>query len=325
MGAVFQSVLAVNGSWAARGRDNSGTAAAAPDWAVRDGVLLAQTGDSVEGGAELWGDTFYSVAIDASGGWALSGRTNSADPAADDVVVVNGVVVAREGDPVDVNGNGIFDDDAFIGRGNNTLAAFDAFDLRLAGGSVWMILELRDGAGMDLNTSPAFGTPNAFVRIALETPSTPFCSGDGSGTACPCGNTGAPGNGCGNSIFAAGAHLDSTGIASIANDTLTLIGSNMPDSSALYFQGSAQVNGGLGAVFGDGLRCAGGTVARLRIKLNSGGMSMYPGPGDPPISVQGMNFAGALRHYQIWYRNAAAFCTPSTFNLSNGLSLTWAP
>jgi hypothetical protein len=27
----------------------------------------------------------------------------------------------------------------------------------------------------------------------------------------------------------------------------------MPDSSALYFQGTAQQNGGLGTVFGDGL------------------------------------------------------------------------
>jgi hypothetical protein len=29
--------------------------------------------------------------------------------------------------------------------------------------------------------------------------------------------------------------------------------------------------------------------------------------------------------YQIWYRNAAAFCTASTFNLSNGTQVTWAP
>jgi hypothetical protein len=27
--------------------------------------------------------------------------------------------------------------------------------------------------------------------------------------------------------------------------------------------------------------------------------------------------------YQLWYRNAAAFCTPSTFNLTNGLDVTW--
>jgi hypothetical protein len=27
--------------------------------------------------------------------------------------------------------------------------------------------------------------------------------------------------------------------------------------------------------------------------------------------------------YQVWYRNAASFCTPSTFNLSNGIEIAW--
>ena len=35
--------------------------------------------------------------------------------------------------------------------------------------------------------------------------------------------------------------------------------------------------------------------------------------------------AGAVRHYQVWYRNAAAFCNPSTFNLTNEVSVIWAP
>jgi hypothetical protein len=29
--------------------------------------------------------------------------------------------------------------------------------------------------------------------------------------------------------------------------------------------------------------------------------------------------------YQVWYRNASAFCTPATFNLTNGLRVTWVP
>ena len=33
----------------------------------------------------------------------------------------------------------------------------------------------------------------------------------------------------------------------------------------------------------------------------------------------------AIRYYQVWYRNAAAFCTPSTFNTSNGYAVTWQP
>jgi hypothetical protein len=41
--------------------------------------------------------------------------------------------------------------------------------------------------------------------------------------------------------------------------------------------------------------------------------------------VRGAVPAGATRHYQVWYRNSAAFCGPSTFNLSNGLSISWTP
>jgi hypothetical protein len=31
-----------------------------------------------------------------------------------------------------------------------------------------------------------------------------------------------------------------------------------------------------------------------------------------------------VRMYQVWYRNAAAFCTSSTFNLSNGYRVVWS-
>ncbi len=157
------------------------------------------------------------------------------------------------------------------------------------------------------------------------TSTTVFCSGDGSGTACPCGNSGVAGNGCASSVSASGAHIAGSGNPSIANDTFVLTGTLMPSSSALYFQGTAQQNGGAGAVFGDGLRCAGGTVIRLGTKTNASGTSSYPTGADAHISVKGMNSAGAVRTYQVWYRNAAAFCTPSTFNLSNGLQTTWVP
>jgi len=35
--------------------------------------------------------------------------------------------------------------------------------------------------------------------------------------------------------------------------------------------------------------------------------------------------AGDVRRYQVWFRDAAAFCTASTFNLSNGLEASWSP
>jgi hypothetical protein len=150
-----------------------------------------------------------------------------------------------------------------------------------------------------------------------------FCSGDGTGTACPCSNNGIAGNGCANSVNANGARLVATGSASISSDLLVLAGSGMPNSSALYFQGTAQQNGGLGTLFGDGLRCAGGTNLRLGTKSNSAGASSYPVGADQPVSVRGSVFAPGTRVYQVWYRNAAAFCSIDTFNLTNGLSIAW--
>ncbi len=164
-----------------------------------------------------------------------------------------------------------------------------------------------------------------FTTYVLNTSSTTFCSGDGTGTACPCGNSGTSGNGCASSVSATGAHLAASGSPSISNDTLSLTGSSMPNSSALYFQGTSQTSGGSGAVFGDGLRCAGGTVVRLGTKTNAAGSSSYPVGADLHISVRGGDSAGNVRTYQCWYRNAAAFCTPSTFNLTNGVQTTWIP
>ena len=153
-----------------------------------------------------------------------------------------------------------------------------------------------------------------------------FCFGDGAGVQCPCGNTGLTGGGCGNSINAQGGRLVATGAASLANDTFVLRASRLPNSSALYFQGTDRANNGFGTVFGDGLRCVQGTVIRLGTKVNAAGGSSYPLSGDQSISLRGaITTSGSVRYYQVWYRNAAAFCTASTFNLTNGVQVTWTP
>jgi hypothetical protein len=199
---------------------------------------------------------------------------------------------------------------------NTTQANFYVFDV---------------ATGMQVSTIPSpftgSGTFCAATWVGNGTPpqSTPYCFGDGTGTACPCANSGATGNGCASSINAAGANLATSGSASIAADTLVLQGSGMPDSSALYFQGTMQLGGGLGVAFGDGLRCVGGSIVRLKTVTNAGGSSQYPQAGDPSVSVKGQVVAPGLRDYQVWYRNAASFCTISTFNLTNGVEVSWQP
>ena len=165
---------------------------------------------------------------------------------------------------------------------------------------------------------------------ACATPFTSFCPGDGTGTACPCANNGAAGNGCANSLNANGGHLQGNGSVSVANDTLVLSGSGVPNGPGLYFQGTNQVNAGNGTAFGDGKRCAGGTIIRLGIVTAAGNASTYPSPNPPavnaiPISLKGLNVAGNVRNYQLWYRDSGAFCTASVFNLTNAVNVTWTP
>ena len=159
-----------------------------------------------------------------------------------------------------------------------------------------------------------------------------FCAGDGRGVACPCGNNGSAGFGCGTSVNANGTLLASTGSASTSSDDLVLNLLGAPIGVAtLFFQGTTASGGGAGAGVGDGVRCAAGTVIRLGIKTTTnsgffGGVATYPQPGDQAITVRGaVPATGGVRLYQAWFRNSASFCTPSTFNLSNGLRVTWLP
>jgi hypothetical protein len=150
-----------------------------------------------------------------------------------------------------------------------------------------------------------------------------YCAGDGSGSACPCGNNGAPGAGCQNST-GTGAVLSALGAPSVGNDTLTLSCGGMPaGTTAFLYQGTTNL--GTGVIFGDGLRCVGGAIVRLHSQIAPGGTATWPQVGQAPLSVEGSTSANDLRYYQAWYRNSASYCTPSTFNVSGGLSVKWVP
>jgi hypothetical protein len=178
-----------------------------------------------------------------------------------------------------------------------------------------------------LYLATSFPIPDSGRVLSVRPQSIAYCFGDGSGAACPCANEATPGSGTGClDSFGLGGRLVSSGIASLSADTLALQATEMPATSpALYFQGSVRVNGGAGAVLGDGLRCAGGSTIRLGTKPNSSGASQYPTGADPAIHVQGNVATSGVRFYQVIYRNNAAFCTSSTFNLTNGVEISWTP
>ena len=149
-----------------------------------------------------------------------------------------------------------------------------------------------------------------------------YCYGDGTGTACPCGNFGATTHGCGHSASVLGGWLlPSVGDNTVSSDNVVLQVSNIPNAApALFFQGTAQ---SAGSAFGDGLLCVGGSITRLAVAFAVGTTATCP---FGTANLGGVPAVGGMRTYQAWYRDSStSFCSASTFNLSNGLAIYWAP
>jgi hypothetical protein len=125
--------------------------------------------------------------------------------------------------------------------------------------------------------------------------------------------------------LSSGALLAASGTAQLgAGDTLRLSLSSVPShSAATLIQGTST----LGSFFGDGLMCTAGGVVRLSVhNTASDATASWPSDDDAPISVMGIvPLIGARRYYQVTYRNPAPFCTNSTTNISNGMSVLWLP
>ncbi len=279
-------------------------------------LLSAGSWTNAEGTAQMLGGHLATVENAVENAWIVSTWQNFQGTPHDLWIGYNDAAV--EGTFVWADGSTSAYTNWDPGEPNNALTGEDYTNIRR---------DSLTGNWNDLGNAPTgyFNAVFGVVEIGSGA-GTPICFGDGSGTACPCANNSAVGAeiGCLNS-FAMGGKLLVSGNASIANDSLVLQGSQMPNSSALYFQGTAPLIGGAGTVFGDGLRCAGGTVIRLGTKANSVGASQYPVGADQSVSVRGLCTPAAMRVYQVWYRNAAVFCSPSTFNLTNGVSVTWNP
>ncbi len=153
-------------------------------------------------------------------------------------------------------------------------------------------------------------------------PGVSYCFGDGSGTPCPCGNNGGPGEGCANGT-GSGAVLSASGSASVTAADLVLSGSGLiGGESGLYFQADNEINGGNGSIFGDGLRCAGGSLIRLQLRV--AGVSDSSST-TIDIGAKGGVAAGDRKLYQLWYRDPVSSPCSTYFNLTNGYEISWTP
>jgi hypothetical protein len=153
--------------------------------------------------------------------------------------------------------------------------------------------------------------------------------------ACPCVNPQSPPlsiRGCNNSSATGGATLLSSGIASLAADILVFhaIGEK-PTASSILLQGDAFNANGI--VFGQGIRCAAGNLKRLYLHTASGGSVIAPSGSDASVSARSAALgdpipSGATRQYMMYYRDPTVLggCpSSSTFNATQGQSITWQP
>ncbi|MBI5363899.1 MAG: hypothetical protein HZA53_12020 [Planctomycetes bacterium] len=181
-----------------------------------------------------------------------------------------------------------------------------------------------DNSVREMRSGAALAGPDSAITYSFDAYTMQHGSGFAycEGSACPCFNNPTAGTwvGCRSSIVT-GGRLRASGSQSIAAATLTLQGAQMPNANALYLAGTASAN----SVLGDGIFCIGGTIVRLGTKLNAAGASQFPDVGQVPIATRVSAVAGQTSYFTIWYRNSAAFCTPATFNDTNGWRVTWTP
>ncbi|MFO1010505.1 MAG: hypothetical protein U1F29_10625 [Planctomycetota bacterium] len=214
----------------------------------------------------------------------------------------------------------------------NRVARWDGVQWSAVGSGVnasgFALAEFEESLVVGGSFTQAFGAAIPFLaRWRSCGPLSSFCAGDGVDahvtTACPCGNVGGVGRGCAWHAGPMGALLAASGTTN--PDALVLTASGMPASapSTIFLKGDVLIPGGV--VFGDGVRCVGGNLIRLGTKTNVGGAAQYPEAGNVAISVRGQTpvGSGAIGYYQTYYRNAAVFCTSSTFNVTNAVRVVW--
>jgi len=148
-----------------------------------------------------------------------------------------------------------------------------------------------------------------------------FCFGDGTGSPCPCGNSGLPGQGCANTT-GSGADLTGLGSVSVSEDDLRFLAVNLPANKACVLLQSASVAaGGLGVPFHDGLLCLSPPIKRLRSGVSTSGGQFLFGPG---LATSGLWAGGQTRYFQTWFRNNGGPCGNGS-NLSNAFSVNLVP
>jgi FG-GAP-like repeat/Bacterial Ig-like domain len=146
-----------------------------------------------------------------------------------------------------------------------------------------------------------------------------FCFGDGTGTPCPCGNSGDPGHGCNNVQDTGGVNVTTGAFQSQGpgQGIAQLVATGFSPSTSpviVPIRSPSVQNGGLGVPLADGLICLGSPVVRLKLQTAQNGTAS--------IVLRHQAGPGTF-HYQLFYRNQGNFCSPGQFNSTNAVTLVW--
>ncbi len=148
-----------DGTWFAIGQNADGQR-----WVLRNGVVIATSGSPIAGNpGETW-ETFRS-ARGAGTHFVINGNASGAT-LTDDVIVHDGTtVIARESDPVDVDGNGQFDESLYVHLVQDHMVLMDD-------GYCYFVSRLKSAPDA---TGGANGSNNASLLRVRAFTTTPAC------------------------------------------------------------------------------------------------------------------------------------------------------
>ena len=153
--------------------------------------------------------------------------------------------------------------------------------------------------------APDVGT--ATMEVSETVPpslGTPFCPGVANSTG-------------------AASEMTASGSLSVAANDLVITADNLPGGQVgVFFYAPNQLNGGAGLPFGDGLRCAGGTVFRIFPPTPVVANAATKTVNNTLPSGAGIG-AFLTQHFQFWYRDPGA--GGAGFNLSTAMTLVFLP
>ncbi len=302
--------LADSGDWMAEGQFLVSFRA----WAVYNGIPVALQDSLIHPGAtEIWDAPFHAVTCNSVGDYVVVGSSD-ATPGQDQVVVFNGQrVVARQGDPVDLDGNGLFDDNVYV-------EAFGENDFTLTNDrKLFFTGLLMDGSGATQGDFAGYiqidGTP---VGVPFCQPANLNCNGTsttlsgqfgtGLGSDLHLSATHGPSNEFGYFLVSAG--FSEPGIALSRGRFCLLDGVN---PFGRYNVNNTSFNS-IGIFSADGQ-----TFNNLSGTGTSAGNTGFDVPANAPVAGNPL-LSGSTWNFQLWHRDSCAAAGESNF--SNGLSVT---